>query len=226
MKRLLMIVLLVLGTTCFSSYRASAQVDLILGVAKEILAGVMDKKTPQNVVDVATKGEVSKVNSGVNTTNTKLAEYQRKFNTYNENFDEYSKKIQAVYDSAKALDELSIAVKKARQCADLSLKISQCDYNLSQYIASGELSSDEIEAMISYYQVLTEIARDELSGVSQLYKRQGMTLKERYDLLDALYLKLTAIYNVALDFNGGVSAMIGNRAGAKRDVKMHCSMYR
>lgn len=226
MKRLLMMaVAMACLTVSTPSYAQSVDAeDILVGIGNAVgtylgIPGlgtigqeILGKKGPKPVIDSDTKKAVDNVSA-----------YQKKANDL---FDQQYREIRGVYDTSKKFGAMPYAVKKALDCADLVQKIIHCNYNHYKYFSSGVLSTDEIEAILSFHQAVVELSQDELKGVTAMYKQQGaISMADRYRLLDDLHSSLTAIYSLSLRMNKQVECTIGRRLADSRAIDNYCSIY-
>lgn len=219
-RKMLLMATAIAGLTCIGSVRSDAQVTEIISIATKAIGSYFDKKGPQSVYDTQTK-------RAVNDVGTKIGTYNRSFNNYKRAFDSYSKEVEAIYQSADKFSSMYVCVVKAKECADLATRIMSTSYEFSKFSSCEKLSVEELEAIISYYQVIAEVTRNELNGTKQLYSMNGnLTMKDRYDLLVKLHDSLSAIYSSCLSFNRSVNGCISYRAGGARDARLYASMYK
>lgn len=220
-RKMLLMATVIAGLTCIGSVRSDAQVTEIISIATKAIGSYFDKKGPQSVYDTQTK-------RAVNDVGTKIGTYNRSFNNYKRAFDSYSKEVEAIYQSADKFSSMYVCVVKAKECADLATRIMSISYESSSRFSSyDELSVEELEAIMSYYQAIGEVAIAELRGAKQLYSMNGnLTMKDRYDLLVKLHDSLSTIYSSCLSFNRSVNSCISYRAGGARDARLYASMYK
>lgn len=219
-RKMLLMAMAIAGLTCIGSVRSDAQVAEIISIASKAIGSYFDKKGPQSVYDTQTK-------RAVNDVGTKIGTYNRSFNNYKRAFDSYSKEVEAIYQSADKFSKMYVCVVKAKECADLVTRIMSTGYEFSKFSSCEELSVEELEAILSYYQAIAEVTRSELNGTKQLYSMNGnLTMKDRYDLLVKLHDSLSTIYSSCLSFNRSVNGCISYRAGGARDARLYASMYK
>lgn len=219
-RKMLLMATAIAGLTCIGSIRSDAQVAEIISIASKAIGAYIDKKGPQSVYDTQTKKAVNNVGS-------KIGTYNRSFDSYKKSFESYSKEVEAIYKSADKFASMYVCVVKAKECADLASRIMSTGYEYSRFSSSEVLSVEELEAILSYYQVIAEVTRNELNGTKQLYSmNSNLSMKDRYDLLVDLHDSLSTIYASCLSFNRSVNGCISYRAGGNRDARFHASMYK
>ena len=211
-KKFFLIVVAAIGFSGLTVLPSKAQiVDIInlLGKGVELLA---DNATPKIVNDPTNKIEI--VNS--------LMELKES----NREFGKYYKDIQAVYDTAKKIRQVTSTVQKAKDCSDLLQKIANMGTTYGDALYSGEFSYDELNVLVSYYQVVRARAAKEVKYLQELINTKGsLSYKDRLDILDQVYNNLSALYSSSLGMTASFNTVSSSRAQSRAQIESYCGFY-